>query len=125
MAAVAGVFRHTSVHVRGDTMAAERHPKPVYTWIFFHRTGSRGALFRDCGGDGAGGEAFGPLGRAAVAYGAAGAGRGSGTGSGGLWLDARPSDGGSFRGGLLAVGAVLAVSAGMVLVVGSERASVD
>ncbi len=35
------------------------------------------------------------------------------------------SDGGSFRGGLLAVGAVLAVSAGMVLVVGSERASVD
>jgi MFS transporter, ACS family, tartrate transporter len=34
-------------------------------------------------------------------------------------------DGGSFRGGLLAVGAVLAVSAGTVLVVGSERARVD
>jgi MFS transporter, ACS family, tartrate transporter len=33
-------------------------------------------------------------------------------------------DGGSFRGGLLAVGAVLVVSAGMVLVVGSERARV-
>jgi MFS transporter, ACS family, tartrate transporter len=32
------------------------------------------------------------------------------------------SDGGSFRGGLLAVGAVLAVSAGMALVVGSKRA---
>jgi len=34
-------------------------------------------------------------------------------------------DGGSFRGGLLAVGAVLAVSAGMVLVVETKRASVD
>jgi ACS family tartrate transporter-like MFS transporter len=35
------------------------------------------------------------------------------------------SDGGSFRGGLLAVGAVLAVSAGMVLMVGAKRTSVD
>src|SRR5260370_30068416 len=85
MAAVAGLFWHTGVHVWGDTVAAERHSKPVYTWIFFHRTGSRGALFRDCGGDGAGGEAFGPLGRAAGAYGASGAGRGSGGRGGGLW----------------------------------------
>jgi MFS transporter, ACS family, tartrate transporter len=35
------------------------------------------------------------------------------------------SDSGNFRGGLLAVGVVLAVSAGMVLVVGSERARID
>jgi MFS transporter, ACS family, tartrate transporter len=35
------------------------------------------------------------------------------------------SDSGNFRGGLLAVGAVLAASAGMVLVVGSERARID
>jgi len=35
------------------------------------------------------------------------------------------SDGGSFRGGLLAVGAVLAVSAGMALMVGAKRTSVD
>src|SRR5260370_25313326 len=90
MAAVAGLFWHTGVHVWGDTVAAERHSKPVYTWIFFHRTGSRGALFRDCGGDGAGGEAFGPLGRAAVAYGGGGAGRGTGAGRSGLWLAARP-----------------------------------
>ena len=35
------------------------------------------------------------------------------------------SDGGSFRGGLLAVGAVLAVSAGMALMVGAKRTNVD
>jgi ACS family tartrate transporter-like MFS transporter len=35
------------------------------------------------------------------------------------------SDGGNFRGGLLAVGAVLAVSAGMVFAVGAKRARID